>query len=237
MPQISSFLLQKRSENHMKSTMFFIFSVLLLLVSFAANSQTVFGIPSEQVIYQTNGDLDKDGIDETVYICDIPASKDRLAITRQLLIAKNVKGKPQLWYKTIIDHIENINMPRNKTIDSMYITRNCIVLKQEKFLGGRYGEEYTHRFRFQNGNWYLIGSRLKSIRNCYGADICEINFSTGVINIDFVPDGGCDDEPQADSVIATHKSFKHRFKNLPLLSNLKMGENNFVLSGNQRCYY
>ncbi|WP_316828989.1 hypothetical protein [Pedobacter miscanthi] len=237
MPQNNPLLLalQKKRKGYVKLIIVFIFFVLLF--SLTAKSQTVFGIPPEQVIYQINGDLDKDGIDETVYICDVPASKDGLAITRQLLIAKTVKGKPQLWYKTAIDHIKNINLPRNKTIDSLYISRNCIVLKQEKFLGGRYAEEYTHRFRFQNGNWYLIGSKLRSIRNCYGADVYEINFSTGLINIDFIPDGGCDDEPQADSVVATHRSFKHQFKSLPLLNNLKMGENNFVISGKQSCYY
>lgn len=195
------------------------------------------GIPGGQVVGQATGDLDKDSVNETVYIYDVVSPKDKLAVTRMLAVYKTVMGKQQLWYKTPIDSIENINFPMNREVNSLSIRRNCIVIEQQRFAGGRNSETSTHIFRFQNNGWYLIGSTVNAITNCYGATKYQINFSTGDVRIDFEPDGGCDDDPQPSTAKASHQSFKYVFKSLPRLDTLNMGENSFIVSGKQECYY
>lgn len=218
-------------------------SAVLCLFASLCNAQTKDKITpfssSATIVKQATGDLDKDGIDETVAIQDIQTGKDNLGLTRVMTIYKTTKGKTTLWKKSIIDRIENVNSPRNKYIDTLFIIRNTIVLKQELFLGGRKVIKYAHRFRFQNADWYLIGSKMSYVTNCYGADVCDINFSTGTIDISFVPDGGCDDEPEHYATLkGKHQSYKHKFAKIPLLDGLKIGENNFSITEKKiDCYY
>jgi len=213
-----------------------------LLLASLCKAQTTTGtpeLPSSAIIKQTTGDLDKDSVNETVAIYDISTGKDNLGVTRIMAIYKNRNGKATLWKKAIIDQMENVNSPRNKDIDTLYIARNCIILKQTAFLGGRNSTNYTHIFRFQNNDWYLIGSRLGYVTNCYGANICEINFSTGIINISFVPDGGCEEEPaQYTTLKKKQQSYTHKFEQIPLLDGLAIGENNFTITDKKiNCQY
>lgn len=195
-----------------------------------------FNIPAGYTrVAEATGDLDKDGKEEVVFIYDSePDKQDNFE--RILYIFRNTGGKFNLWRKKVLAVLPAHSMPQYTTVKDLKISRNCIVLKQEEFPGGRNLTLYTHIFRFQQNDWYLIGSRTSMNTNCYGAQISEVNFSTGDVVVSFEPDGGCDgeDNPQPPK---SRKQYKHTFTTLPLLDQLKLGENTLKIPGCKETIY
>ncbi|WP_343609455.1 hypothetical protein [Chryseobacterium oranimense] len=87
----------------------------------------------------------------------------------------------------------------------------------------RHTQTYTHTFRFQNGDFYLIGSHDRFEDTCDLNYLNEINFSTGKVIID-EEHSSCDDE---ERIIPKdiHKEFIHPFKILIKMDNFRIGEN------------
>lgn len=196
-----------------------------------------FNVPTD---YKKNaeakGDLDNDGFDETVFVYDCHLESTD-GLKRIMYICKLVNNQLWVWHQCTIGEISNEATSMN--LDTIFILRNCIVLKQNKYFGGRNISYFTHRFRYQNSNWYLVGSKLIMETNCDGQNIHEINFSTGEIRIGFTPLQGCDgDPPKKFTKKRTMQQYKYIFSKLPLMDNLKFGENVIEIQNTKTsCYY
>ncbi|QJB30238.1 hypothetical protein HF324_02295 [Chitinophaga oryzae] len=214
--------------------------LLLILLPIAVHAQTADTRPpfipaGYQKIAEAAGDLDKDGKDELVLVYDTEPDKND-DFERILYICRYTDGKPGLWRKKVLSVLPAHSMPQYTRLQDLKIRRNCIILKQEEFPGGRNLTLYTHIFRFQQNDWYLIGSKTSLNTNCYGAQISEVNFSTGDVVVAFEPDGGCDgeDNPQPAK---SRRQYKHTFTTLPLLDQLKFGENSLKIPGCKETIY
>lgn len=73
----------------------------VLLLATLCKAQTTGNTLPATIIKQTTGDLDKDGIDETVTIYDIPAGNDNAGATRIMAIYKIADGRSPYWMTLI----------------------------------------------------------------------------------------------------------------------------------------
>ncbi|MBC9929654.1 hypothetical protein [Chitinophaga qingshengii] len=212
--------------------------LLLLPLSALTNAQAPagFSVPKTyKKVAEAAGDLDKDGKDEQAMIYDTDPDKED-NFKRILYICRVTDAGLSLWTQKVLAILPAHSMPQYTNVKDLKINRNTLVLKQEEYPGGRNLTQYTHIFRFQDNGWYLIGSRTSLNTNCYGAQISEINFSTGDVVVSFVPDGGCDgeDNPQPKK---SRKEYKYKFSKLPLLDSLDYGENQLHIPGCKETIY
>lgn len=215
--------------------------LLLFLLPFTVLAQTKapgqpLHIPkSYKKVAEATGDLDKDGKDEQVMIYDTEPDKED-NFKRILYICRITDGGLNLWKQKVLAVLPAHSMPQYTEVKDLAINRHTIVLKQEEYPGGRNLTQYTHIFRFQQDNWYLIGSRTSLNTNCWGAQIFEINFSTGDIVVSVVPDGGCDEENNTQPK-KSRQQYKHAFTTLPLLDTFTFGENQLHIPGCKETIY
>lgn len=72
------------------------------------------------------------------------------------------------------------------------IKNNTLIIEHETHNNSRRTENYKQIFRYQNNDWYLIGSKYRYWDTCDFDYTYDINFSTQKINI-AKDTGNCDD--------------------------------------------
>ena len=134
---------------------------------------------SFKILSETEGDLDKDGISEKVVVYDTEKDTD-LGTERQIFIYKKKDNKWELWKKSVgailpSQHGGMMGDP----FEGISIERNCIVINH--FGGSRQKWNYTHRFRFQSGEFQLIGATVHFGSPCDYFFTFDYNLSNGKI--------------------------------------------------------
>lgn len=102
------------------------------------------------------GDLDGIEGDEAVAVFQTPIEID-MGFAHCLAIFKKKNNAWQLWHQTtspVLSTGEGGMM--GNPFDGISIERRCIVL--DHWGGSRDKWSYTHRYRYQNGDWFLIGA-------------------------------------------------------------------------------
>ena len=84
---------------------------------------------------------------------------------------------------------------------------------------------YTHTFRFQNGDFYLIGSRESFNDTCEFTILHEINFSTEKEVIDEQYQACFEGEKAAQKNF--YKEFTHKLNPLVKMNDFKIGRHRF----------
>lgn len=146
---------------------------------------------TSKVIGEAMGDLDKDGIDEKVIVLDTGLDGE-IGTQRTLLIYKKKQDKWALWHSSqglILDSAHGGMM--GDPFMSIEIQRGAIVI--EHFGGSRQKWSYTHRYRFNNKAWYLIGATINYGAPCEGFFEFDFNVTTGKATYKTYQDG-CSDE-------------------------------------------
>lgn len=142
-------------------------------------------------LQEAKGDLDKDNQEEMVIVYDTKKETE-LGTERQLHIFKKEGGGWKLWHQSVgavlpSEHGGMMGDP----FEGISIERGSIVVSH--FGGSKDKWSYTHRYRYQNGAWQLIGATIN-----YGA-VCETwknydyNLVTGKIEAKIETES-CDDE-------------------------------------------
>ena len=134
---------------------------------------------SFEILEEIEGDLDNDGISEKVILYDTGKEID-LGTERQICIYKKNKDTWELWKKSVsaILGSEQGGM-MGDPFDGISIERNCIVIKH--FGGSRQKWNYTHRYRYQNEDFQLIGAKVFSGAPCDYFETFDYNLSNGKI--------------------------------------------------------
>ncbi|REC73168.1 hypothetical protein DRF60_19665 [Chryseobacterium elymi] len=213
----------------------FCLSVSLLIAGLHAQSLKEFSVPKGyQKIAEAKGDLDKDGKDETVIIFNTNKKinpDDRDNFLRTFFILKNIDGKLRIWkenntvlFSSGMGFYSEDNAPPEITIKN-----SSLSITQIFNTNSRHTQTYKHTFRFQNGDFYLIGSHDRFEDTCEFNYLTEINFSTGKIITD-EEYYSCDDE-EKDIPKDVHKEFVHPFKTLIKMNNFRIGENKIKVPG------
>lgn len=211
---------------------------IFLLPAFQAQNLKNFSIPKDyKKVTEVKGDLDKDGKDETVIVLDTDktASDHETAsgkkdYKRVFYILKNEQDQLKIWKEnsTLLYSSGMGFYPEDNILD-IQIKNNCLVVKQQFSSNSRHTQTSKHTFRFQNSDFYLIGSYHNFADNCEFNFTDEINFSTGKAIVDREY-SSCDDDHE---VIPgnIHKEFIHQLKNLIKMDDYKMGKHRFKIPG------
>ncbi|MEZ4961781.1 MAG: hypothetical protein R2830_18270 [Saprospiraceae bacterium] len=187
-----------------------------------------------QKLGQAAGDLDKDGTDEQAFVFDTGNNTD-LGTERVLQIFKNSGNTWTLWHKSI-----GAVLPSESggvlgdPFQEVKIENGCIVISH--FGGSREKWAYTHRFRFQDGSWQLIGATVNNGAPCEQWENIDYNLSTGKIKYEKEIEN-C--EGGEDNVKTTKetKDFVKKLPVLPAMDGFRPGENKLMLPGLKAQYY
>ncbi|MCJ7933616.1 MAG: hypothetical protein MUW56_08250 [Chryseobacterium sp.] len=216
----------------MKSLFSFVTSLLITL-SYAQNLKH-FTIPEGYTkIAESKGDLDKDGKDEVVIILDTDKkasenksfSKDN-DYNRVLYILKNDTGQLKIWKEntSLLFSSGTGFYSEDSSPPEISIKNNALTITQVFNTNSRHTQLYKHTFRFQNGNFYLMGSHDHFEDTCDFSFLNEINFSTGKVIID-KEYSSCDEDAKIPE--RSHKEFIHTFKPLIKMNDFKIGAHTF----------
>ncbi|MBP2617128.1 hypothetical protein [Chryseobacterium jejuense] len=213
----------------------FLFIFLFIISDFYAQNLNDFSVPKNyKKVTEIKGDLDKDGKDETVLVFDTdktasdyeraPGKKD---YKRVFYILKNEQGQLKIWKEnTTLLHSSGMGFYPDDNILTIQIKNNCLVVEQHFSTNSRHTQINKHTFRFQNSDFYLIGSYDNFADNC-GFDFTnEVNFSTGKVIVD-KEYSSCDDNAKIPENF--HKEFIHKLKTLIKMDDFRIGEHRFKI--------
>jgi len=99
------------------------------------------------------------------------------------------------------------------------IIRNCIVI--DHFGGSREKWNYTHRYRFQNDNFYLIGATVIIESPCDYIESLDYNLSTAKAIYSTKKDN-CENGTKKEDL---KKEFSLQLQKLPLMDGFYPGNN------------
>jgi hypothetical protein len=217
---------------------FISFSLIFLISILHAQELKDFVTPKGyKKIAEAKGDLDKDGKDEIIIVfntetkIDIDFSKGD---QRELLILKEINGKLKIWKKTstVIFASETGFDPKYNVI-TLSVKNNCLVIDQEFMTNSRHTQRYNHTFRYQNNDFYLIGSVNRFDDTCKFYILNEINFSTGKAIIDEQYSSCGEDEVEPKDF---HKEFIHKLKTLVKMNNFAPGIVTFKIPNSNKYF-
>ncbi|WP_300674031.1 hypothetical protein [Soonwooa sp.] len=181
----------------------------------------------KQIAY---GNLNDDQQDEAVAVYTSPDGGD-IGSQQVLAIYKKEDGKWRLWHQNFSavlssDHGGMMGNP----FDGVSIKNKCILVKH--FGGSRDKWSYIHRYRFQNGDWYLIGALIDfgAPQDYFGK--FDYNLSTGDIVASYKS------ELSSDEKLNASKSWSRNLKKkipLPKMDDFVPGETETVVNG--RTFY
>lgn len=139
------------------------------------------------VIAVAKGDLDKDGISEKVEIKNSDEEeKETGEITRAINIFKKDGSSWKLWHSSTGPVLSNESGGMmGDPFAGVSVERGCIVISHYGGAADRW--EFTDRYRFQNGDWYLIGESNNTFLS-FNPDgdysNSDFNLSTGCFTIE-----------------------------------------------------
>lgn len=174
---------------------------------------------------RTQGDLNNDGLDELVVIAE-DENAGEWGFERDLFVYTKENNQWLLWDRfngPILSSEEGGVF--GDPFESISVERNCIVISH--FGGSNWKWAYTHRYRFQNDDWYLIGASSEDGKPCEFWNSYDYNLSTGKINVKLEIQN-CDEDEETSEV--DEMTFEHSMKLLPTMKKMKVGETNVVLS-------
>lgn len=185
---------------------------------------------------EASGDLDKDGQAETVIVYDTQRqSKDDEGTERELHIFKSKEGKWELWHKSLgpVMNSQSGGL-MGDPFQEVKVENGSIVLKH--FGGSRSKWTYTHRFRWQEDDWKLIGATTVSGTPCEYWESYDYNLSTGTINYEKETED-CTESEDNPKTTKTAKAFTQKTKALPSMDGFHPGASELKLKGAKDAFY
>ena len=162
---------------------------LLTVMGLSAQAKMPSALPTTPdgytLLTKVTGDLNRDGVDELVLVFNTPNEFDSdggLGTVREIDIYQQKNNLWQLWHKSVgailpSDHGGMMGDP----FQDFRIERGAIVV--EHFGGSRDKWHYTHRYRFQNNNWFLIGAHITYVAPCDFEREYDYNLTTGRLDV------------------------------------------------------
>lgn len=208
----------------------FIFSFLSCKSQENNNYEIIETPKSFKILDEIEGDLDKDGISEKVIVYDTEKETD-LGTERQIFIYKKTNDKWELWKSSVgailpSQHGGMMGDP----FDGISIERNCIVIYH--YGGSRQKWSYTHRFRYQSGDFYLIGATINSGSPCDYFETFDYNLSNGKIDYQKEMEN-CENE----SSKIEKKEMIRKLETLPTMNGFYPGNNKLNFPNSETTIY
>jgi hypothetical protein len=222
----------------MKKLIFLFFG--FLIISFPITAQTMPDFaPTKnyKIITETKGDLDKDGIDEIVYVFDTDKPDGKNGLKRILYICKQLDGKIKVWKSN--GSILRSNKDCGFCIDagvnlSIKIKNNTLITEQSFNHNSRHFSTWKNIYRYQNADWFLIGSTYDDYDTCDFDYKYDINFSTKQVSVAYTY-GDCDDGKKIPK--DSFYNFKYPFKTVPKMDGFTPGRAELKIPANGKYFY
>lgn len=183
---------------------------------------------------EASGDLNKDGIDEKIVVLNNGIISD-FGEERTIFIFKLDNGAWKMWEKATgaILPSEHGGM-MGDPFQSIEVNNGALVI--EHFGGSRSKWVYTHRFRFQNDKWELIGATETFGTPCLDRVTFDYNLSSGNVIYEEV-DLSCQNGAN-EKVKATNKkvNFNHKKDQLPVLDGFDPSSVYAIDAKTGKCY-
>ena len=184
------------------------------------------------IIGEAIGDLNKDKIEERVIICNTDRNED-MGTVRVIYIFKRDRTKWKIWHTSIgavlpSDHGGMMGDP----FEEIKIENGSIVIRQSG--GSREKWAYTHRYRFQNNAWELIGATINYYTPEDFSETLDYNVSNGKISYSKEVD-----VPNKETTTSLDKKieFINKLKSLPKMDGFYPGNNQIDLPENNGFFY
>ena len=188
--------------------------LLFSAVNSNAQNSNVFSAPKGyQKVLETKGDLDKDGKPEVVLVYNIPKVGET-DLVRIMYICKQENGKLKLWKSntSILRSSRDCGFCVDEGVNlSVRIKNNTLITEQSFNHNSRHYSTWKNIFRFQNNDWFLIGSTYRDYDTCDFDYQYDINFSTKKVAVAYTY-GDCDETPRADIPEDSYIDFSYPFK-------------------------
>lgn len=213
---------------------------LLFIFSTKIKPQTLsnFVIPTGFIkVLETKGDLDSDGIDEVIMVFNNGKNKTDVGFKRELYILKKINNTLKIWKtnSTVLWHSKDCGFCEDKGINlTIQIKNSAVVISQTFWHNTRHTSIYRNVFRFQNNDWFLIGSTYNDKYNCSFDYTYDINFSTKLVRVTYESED-CDDEHTPPS--PSQKNFKYPFKEIPKMDGFYTGKGELKIPNSTKYFY
>ena len=214
-----------------------LFFTILLFKIFQSQELKDFVTPNDyEKILEVKGDLDKDGKEEIVMVFNTENKKKSEGFKRKFYILKNIGRNLKIWKEnsSVIIDSKYVFYPTDNELD-VKIKNNCIIISQLFFTNSRHSDTSKYIFRFQNGDFYLIGAVHQLDDTCDYNFKNEVNFSTGKAIID-ERYSSCDDG-KTELPKDYYKEFIHKFTTLIKMNGFRVGENKFKIPNSNKYFY
>lgn len=200
--------------------------LILLFIGFYADAQQLplLVVPkTHRLLREVQGDLDKDGNPETVRIYHTNQDTGEQNFKRELYICKMDHGSLRVWKKnlSVIWNSRDYGF-YNDSLPDVEIKNNTLVIAQKFQSNSRHQSVYRNIFRFQKGDFYLIGATTEDSDNCLWESSCDINFSTRRVIISKEYDSCEDDGPEPPK--DEYYDFKYAFPGLHKMDGFTPGK-------------
>ncbi|WP_231426586.1 hypothetical protein [Pedobacter sp. Leaf250] len=214
--------------------------LFIIFLSFETSAQVLqnFVEPAgKRKVFEAKGDLDKDGVDEIVMAYNTGKQVDRLGYTRELYICKVINGSLKLWKQntSVLWNSDDCGFCTDNGINlSIKIKNNTMIIEQTFWHNTRHTSIHKNIYRYQNNDWFLIGSTYNDDYNCGYHHTYDINFSTKQVHVSY------DNEDCEDSVQlypASEKSFKYPFKSIPKMDGFTPGKTEIKIPNSKQFFY
>lgn len=181
-----------------------------------------------------DGDLydDDEGSNERVEIYDTD-EQGEWGIIREARIYRWDENKWKLW-KIVRGGLlgDESGGMMGDPFDGVKVENGCIVLRH--WGGSREKWAYTHRYRYQNDQFELIGATIGYGDPCLSWEEYDYNLSTGKIIYTQEP-GECEDvDIEVESI---RLEFENKMKELPTMAGFEPGSNKLELDDDHYFYY
>lgn len=179
------------------------------------------------------GNLDQTPDEEAAIVYQTPMENE-YGFVQSLAIYKKRGNQWNLWNQThspIMDTGSGGMM--GNPFSGIEITNKTIVIHH--FGGSRQKWNFTHRYRFQKGDWYLIGASYSGGAPCDYFEGLDYNLSTGQVVADFSKEN-CDENTDEPEVTNWKESFIHKIP-LPKMNEFSPGENEIKISNREDYRY
>jgi len=214
------------------------FFTLLIVLKCSSQTMADFNLPKNyKMVLETRGDLDKDGVEEVVYAFDTDKPDGRDGLKRMLYICKQVDGKIKLWKSnsTILRSNKDCGFCIDAGVNlSIKISNNTLITEQTFNHNSRHYSTWKNIYRYQNNDWFVIGSTMNDYDTCDFDYKYDINFSTKQVSVAYTY-GTCDENKKIPK--DNFYNFKYPFKTIPKMDDFAPGKAELKIPKSDRNFY
>ncbi len=196
-------------------------------------------LPSGYVkVLEAKGDLDKDGVEEIVYVFNTDVKVAEKGFERELFICKTFNNNVKVWKnnKSVLWYSNDSFYSENGITLSVEMSNNTLIISQTRNTNSRHTQTSKTIFRYQNEDWFLIGSTFNFDDTCAFSYQYDINFSTKKVIVDETYDS-CDDDDDKNQPKDLNKGFKYPFLAIPRMDGFTPGSCNLKIPNSDRYFY